>query len=91
MLTNFTLKHTLYGRGLIRERYDAKHPVCAKKCGYGKGNGLLRHVIQSRKTLLVNLLATAHLVESHHLGQFRIVEIGHAGVIEGYVSILPDP
>src|SRR6185437_2470299 len=57
----------------------------------GECEGLQGNVFESRKPTLRDLLLPALCVERDHLHCIRVVEVRLGGIVECYMSILPNP
>ena len=62
----------------------------AQQRGDGDGDGVRRHRVHVGKVALTHLLATARVVELHHLHVERVFEVGDGRVVEREVSVLAD-
>ena len=73
-----------------RGRWPARGPA-AQQRGDGHRDGLRSAPTPSvGEVALVDLLQAARGVELDHLDVQRVVEVGHGGVVEGQVPVLPD-
>ena len=69
-------------------RDHAYELVAGEESGDGQGHCILRNLLKSSKTSVVNLLGAAGEVEVNLLDSGRVIEIGHVRIVEGNVTIL---
>ena len=76
--------------GLARLGHDREHRRRAEQRGNGDGDGVRGHRVDVGEVALAHLLATARVVELHHLDVERVVEVGDGRVVEREVPVLAD-